>query len=58
MKDEALRMGNWLRKITIEMRNRTRNREREKRSKNPSIKRPCKFVEKTKKNKILKKHFQ
>jgi hypothetical protein len=42
VKDEALRMGNRLRKIThyVEMRNRKRNREREKRSKNPSIKRP------------------
>ena len=39
VKDEALRMGNRLRKITLEMRNRKRNREREKKKKNPSIKR-------------------
>jgi hypothetical protein len=39
VKDEALRMGNRLRKITLEMRNKTRNREREKKKKNPSIKR-------------------
>lgn len=60
VKDEALRMGNWLRKIThyVEMRNRKRNREREKRSKNPSIKRPWRFVEKIKKQDIKKqKHF-